>query len=67
MLTPAHEREYLKLAAMWLACRLDAMGGKPLLPWATGDIMVALLGCRDYAAEMSLVLAEARSCSVRDV
>lgn len=124
MLTPAHEREYLKLAAVWLACRLRAMGGDVdqfqrgarvrylhgfradrlcgmLLRRSTfrrtgdwvvlwdnskmltaferdmevidsqitpkGDLSWSLLGCRDYAAEMSLMLAEARACSVRDV
>lgn len=64
---PEQEREFLvRLAAIWLGCRLAVMGGTPgikahrpvrcmhTLGWA-------MLGCVDYAAEMRLMLAEVRN------
>jgi len=56
---PEIEREFLKLAATWLACRLAVMGGTPLIPHhaPVRDFRTlgwSLLGCVDYGAEMRL-------------
>jgi hypothetical protein len=60
------EREFLKLAASWLACRLAVMGGTPELPQHVPvtnmpSLGWALLGCVDYATEMRLLCEEWRS------
>jgi hypothetical protein len=60
---PAREREFLKLAATWLACRLAAMGGTPTMPQHVpvkdfATLGWALLGCIDYASEMRLLIEE---------
>lgn len=59
------EREFIRLGATWLACRLAVMGGTPesgqhfpvsdfrSLGWA-------MLGCVDYSAEMRLLCREAQ-------
>lgn len=62
------EREFLiRLGAVWLACRLAAMGGTPLLPQHRpvrdmDTLGWALLGCHDYGWEMRLMCREAK-CS----
>ena len=58
------EREYFRLAGTMMACRLRCMGGDvegEITP--KGDLVWSLLGYLDYAAEMALVLQEARLCS----
>jgi len=60
------ERELLiRLGAIWLACRLAAWGGTPLIPQhrpvrGFRDLEWALLGCTDYGEEMRLMCAERR-------
>jgi hypothetical protein len=61
---PDDEREFLvRLAAIWLACRLAAFGGTPLIPQhkpvrCVRTLEWALLGCTDYGEEMRLLAAE---------
>ena len=64
------ERDFLKLAAVWLSCRLHVMGGivtddDGVTPHGTHIPVTdmhtlgwALLGCVDYAAEMQLICKE---------
>ncbi len=55
------EREFLWLAAWWLACRLQIMGGEVAgknVP--SGDLAFSLLGWHDMAAEMRLLCGEER-------
>jgi hypothetical protein len=49
----AWQTEYFKLAAVYLLCRLRVIQGK-------GDLHFELLGMRDYAHEMKLLLSEER-------
>lgn len=55
-----------RFAAIWLACRLAAWGGTPLLLQHRAvqcfrSLAWALLGCTDYGEEMRLLLAGARA------
>jgi hypothetical protein len=53
------EREFLKLAAVWLACRWTVLGGQiPACPWALGGLAFQLLGMSDYKDEMRLLIEE---------
>lgn len=66
------EREFLRMAGVWLSCRLAVMGGTPLERDDDQDKAVAthrpvvdfrslawaMLGCVDYAFEMKLLCAE---------
>jgi hypothetical protein len=61
------EREFLKLAGTWLACRLAVMGGTPIHPLhrPVTDFHTlgwAMLGCVDYAAEMKICLNKEKPC-----
>ena len=57
-----YEDEFLHLAAVWLACRWQTMGGAVHTPWFVGpaDLHFALLGVHDYHQEMRLLLKEWR-------
>jgi hypothetical protein len=61
---PEAEREFLiRLAPIWLGCRLAAFGGTPLIPQhrpvrCIRTLEWALLGCTDYREEMRLLCAE---------
>lgn len=63
-MTKSQEREFLiRLAPIWLACRLAAMGGTPMIPqhYPVKDFKGlgwALLGCADYGEEMRLLVEE---------
>jgi hypothetical protein len=48
------EREYFKLAAFMLSCKLSACNGEP-------DRIGVLMGEMDYSSEMGRVLEEART------
>lgn len=53
------EREYFKLAAMWLACRMETMSGRNYYrPSQPCDLAFALLGEHDYWQEMRLMILE---------
>jgi hypothetical protein len=59
--TPELEREFFRLAAVYLGCRLRAMGGDVLgLEPRKGDLAFSLLGMRDYAVEMKMLIEEAQ-------
>jgi hypothetical protein len=62
---PATEKEFLvRLAAIWLACRLSVMGGTPEdIPQCypvrdMPSLAWAMLGCVDSAYEMKLICKE---------
>jgi hypothetical protein len=60
-----NEREFLSLAAIWLACRLAVMGGTPEIAQHQPvtdfqSLGWAMLGCVDYAYEMKLMVKEVR-------
>ena len=57
------EREFLSLASTWPVCRLAVMGGTSEhpahVPVTNFDTLGwALLGCKDYACEMKLLVKE---------
>ena len=53
------EREFLKLAAVWLACRWTVLGGQiPGSVESRGPLEYQLLGMSDHAWEMRLLLNE---------
>lgn len=57
----AFEREFLKLAGTYLACRLEVMGGRVDrndLPPGT-HLRFSLLGMSDHSGEMRLMCQEA--------
>jgi len=55
------QREFLNLAAVWLACRLNVMGGDARIGQGARLVVDmhslgwAMLGCVDYAAEMRMI------------
>jgi hypothetical protein len=51
------EREFLKLAAVALACHLKAMGGD-VEGGSPGDLAFTCLGIKDYCGEMKLLCKE---------
>lgn len=60
-MNPNHEREFFRLAAVYLACRLKVMGGKFLAdPLRKTDLEFDLLGMHDYGKEMELLVKESR-------
>ena len=65
MLSPENEREFLSLAAVWLGCRLQIMGGevegKPSPGNPVSAMEGAMLGAFDYAYEMKLTVQEWRN------
>jgi hypothetical protein len=62
-MTHAQQREFIQLAAVYLACRLRAMGGDVTgLEPRKGPLHFSLLGMRDYAHEMRLLIQEAQCC-----
>jgi hypothetical protein len=54
------EREFLRLAGNYLACRLEVMGGRVTHWWGYGpyNMELSLLGMHDTEQEMRLLLAE---------
>lgn len=54
------ERQFLKLASTYLACRWKAMGHELIANQHVGELPFYLLGMLDYAYEMKLLLKEAR-------
>lgn len=64
LMSDEEEREFLiRLAAIWLACRLAVMGGTPLIDQHKpvrdfSSLAWAMLGCVDYGCEMRLLCAE---------
>lgn len=59
------EREFMKLAGVWMACRLAAMGGTPVHPLHRPvrnfeTLAWAILGSVDYAGEMRELVKEVR-------
>ncbi len=56
----------MRLAATWLGCRWQVMGGAVDTPWCKGfavgphGLEYALLGMVDYAAEMALEVSAVR-------
>lgn len=60
------QREYFKLAATWLACRLETMSGRR---WMRSDeratLKFSLLGEHDYWREMKLLCAEVKENNAR--
>ena len=67
---PATEREFLiRLAPLYLACRLAVMGGCPMIPQHRpvrdfASLGWPLVGMIDYAAEMRLLISEERAAEV---
>jgi hypothetical protein len=56
------EKEFLSLAAIWLACRWQTMGNAVHTPWMVGcgELTFSLLGEHDYHQEMKLLCKEER-------
>lgn len=56
----AFEREFLKLAGTYLACRLEVMGGRVVRDdVAFPELGLSLLGMTDHSGEMRLTCQEA--------
>lgn len=59
----------IRLASVWLACRLAVMGGHPQIPQHQPvkdfrSLGWALLGCIDYATEMRILTNQERQGEV---
>jgi hypothetical protein len=53
------EREFLKLAGVWLACRWTVLGGQiPGCVEARGPLELQILGMVDHAWELRLLIEE---------
>lgn len=61
-----NEREFLKLAGVWLSCRWVVWGNEIEDNPYRGSLEFALLGMLDYAAEMRLLVAESQCQRVLD-
>lgn len=59
------EREFFRLAAVYLGCRLRAMGGDVTgIEPRKGPLHFTLLGMKDYGIEMRLLIREVRNAKV---
>jgi hypothetical protein len=54
-----HQREFFRLAGVYLACRLCVMGGE-VVGHQKGPLDFELLGMKDHAIEMRLLIEEVR-------
>jgi hypothetical protein len=62
----AQQREFFQLAAVYLGCRLRAMGGDVTgLEPRKGPLHFILLGMKDYAIEMHLLVRECQVNAIR--